>query len=79
MDEIMVVPEGFHHSIARRIVKTTLSNVVGVELEWALVDAALETAGIWTIRKYVRRQLVKIEAYVGGIPIYETCKGKELM
>ena len=42
----------------------------GRELEWALVETALDTTKIWKIREYVRRWQVKIASYVSGRPIY---------
>ena len=69
MDTMMKILEGFHHSIARRILGVTVGKGEGGEWEWALVDATVEEIGIWTIREYVGRRQVKIIDYVLGIPI----------
>ena len=56
IDEMVTVPEVFHNRISRRIEGMTERKGVGRERDWASVDAALETMGIWSIREYVPRQ-----------------------
>ena len=38
------------------------------EWEWAYINEALDTAGIWPIRYYVRIRWEKIAEYVSGRP-----------
>ena len=69
----MAVLEVFHHRIAIWITGMTENNGEGREWEWALVDAALDTMGLWPIREYMRRRQATITAYLAGRPIYELC------
>ena len=55
MDPMMKVLEGFHHSIARLISGMMVQRSVGGEWERALVEAALEAAGICLMREYLQR------------------------
>ena len=64
MDPMMKVLEGFHHSIARRISGMMVRRGAGGEWEWALVEAALEAAGICLMREYVQSQQASIADYV---------------
>ena len=58
-DVMMTVLEGFHHMIARWITGMSARKGNVGEWEWALVDAALDTTGIWPLRGYVSRQKEK--------------------
>ena len=69
MDAMMMVLEGFHHKISRHIVEMTDIYGDSREWEWDSVEAALEVACIWPIRKYVRIWKTKIAKYIAGIPI----------
>ena len=51
----------------------------GGEWEWASVDVALYTMGIWPIRGCVRRLQVTIVEYVARRPIYKLSTGAEQM
>ena len=68
---MMIVLEGFNHRIARQIAGMTVNKDNGGEWERALLDAALDTRGLWKIREYVRRQQVTIAEYVAWRPIYK--------
>ena len=76
---MMMVLEGFHHRIARRIAGMTVSKGDVVELECSLVDTTLEITGIWPIREYLRRRQETIAEYVSGRPIYILFTGLEMM
>ena len=76
---MMMVLEGFHHRIARRIAGMTVSKGDVVELECSLVDTTLEITWIWPIREYLRRRQETIAEYVSGRPIYILFTGLEMM
>ena len=78
-DAMMMVLEAFHHSISRQISMMTVRKDFCGESEWASLDAALETTGIWMIREYVRKRKVKIMEFVAGRPIYDICTDAERM
>ena len=78
-DTMIMVMEGFQNRISGQVsgMMARRSNVK--KWEWALVDAALEVTGIWTIREYMRRRQAKIAEYVAGRLIYDMYKGVESM
>ena len=76
-DAMIMVLDGFHHIIDRKIVGITARKDDGREWEWASVGVALETAGLWPIREYKRKRQVKLMEYVAGIPMYELLTGVE--
>ena len=60
MDRMLMVLEGFHHRIARRIARMTVQRGNVREWEWSLVDAALEVTELWTLMEYSRRRKVTL-------------------
>ena len=68
-DVMMTVIEGFRHRIDIQIAGITARKGDGMEWEWALVDAALETTGFWPMREYVRRWQADIAEYIEERPI----------
>ena len=76
-DAMMMVLEAFHHSISRQISMMTVRKDFCGESEWASLDAALETTGIWMIREYVISQKATIMEYVAGIPMCKILIGAE--
>ena len=61
MDAMIPVIEGFHQSITRGIAGMTGKKGDGREWAWALLDAVLNTTGIWLIREYARIRWSKIK------------------
>ena len=54
-DAMIMVLDGFHHIIDRKIVGITARKDDGREWEWSSVGVALETAGLWPIREYKKK------------------------
>ena len=54
--EMIKVPERLHNQAARSITGMTTQCTTGGEWYWSLVDEALETAGIWTIKEYIKAE-----------------------
>ena len=68
---MLKVLEGFHHQAARRIIGMKATHGVGGEWEYPPVAAALEAAGKYPIREYIRRCQVTIAEKVACHLIYE--------
>ena len=49
------------------------------EWEWPRVDEALDTSGVWTIKKYIHWRQDTVTAQVAWRPIYKLCMGVEKM
>ena len=55
-----------------------LEGRVGAERwEWLPVEDALEAAGIWPMKEYIRRRQATIEEYISISRIYELCTRAE--
>ena len=74
---VLKVPEIFHHWSARRIAGMTARRTTSGEWDWTPVADALETAGLWPIKKYIQRRHSTIEAPMACLPIYKLCMGNE--
>ena len=57
---MMVVLEGFHHSIVRRISGMTAWRGDSREWEWASVKVVLEATGICPMREHIHRRQTTI-------------------
>ena len=66
------VLEGFHHRIARRIAGKVAFRQ-GDEWVWPPLQEALDEAGLWPMREYIRRRQATVEQYIATRPIYELC------
>ena len=45
------------------------------EWEYPPLDQALERAGLWPMKEYIRRRQATIEEYIATRPIFELCTG----
>ena len=75
--DMIKVLEGFHHRAVRRIMGMTETRGVGREWEYPPVVAAMESAGIHPIRKYILRRYATIAEKVACCHIYELCAKAE--
>ena len=66
---MMAFLEGFNQSANKQIAGMTVGKYDNREWEWASVDAALETTGIWQIIEQVKMRQVTMSEYVSGRPI----------
>ena len=51
---MLKVLDVFYHQVARRMMGITAQCTTSGEWECPLVDEALETSGIWTIKEYIQ-------------------------
>ena len=71
-DSMRKVLEGFHHRIARRIAGKVAFRQ-GDEWVWPPLEEALDEAGLWPMREYIRRRQATVEQYIATRPIYGLC------
>ena len=70
---MMMVLEGFHHIVARRLAGLMARRGKNGEWEWPPVATALQVTGLWPTWVYVRNMKFKIEEYIAECPIFEMC------
>ena len=68
------VLEGFHHRVARRISGLVAQRVGDDEWYYPPIEDALEQAGLWPMREYIRRRQASITEWIANRPIYELCQ-----
>ena len=54
--DMLKVPEGLHHRLARMIMGMIVRHMTSGECERPPVDEPLETAGLWPIKEYIHRR-----------------------
>ena len=69
----MKVLEGFHHRVARRITGNQARRLPTGEWEHPPLQPALEQAGLFPMREYVRRRQARIAEHIATRPIYDLC------
>ena len=77
-DSMRKVLEGFHHRIARRI-SGKVAQRVGEEWHYPPIEEALEEAGLWPMREYIRRRQATIADFIATRPIFELCNNAEVL
>ena len=70
---MMKVLEGFHHRAARRITGNQARRLPNGDWEYPPLAPALEAAGLWPMKEYVRRRQAHIAEYVATRPIFQLC------
>ena len=76
-DSMRKVLEGFHHRIARRISGLVAQRIGDNQWEYPPIADALEAAGLWTMKEYIRRRQATVEQYIATRPIYQLCTTAE--
>ena len=69
----MKVLEGFHHRVARRITGNQARRLPNGEWEYPPLEPALEAAGLFPMKEYVRRRQAHIADYIATRPICNMC------
>ena len=76
---ILKVLEGFHHQVDRQIAVMMDRHTEYGEWEYPPVADALEDAGIFPIKEYIKIWKATITSQVAFRTIYELCAGVEQM
>ena len=76
---MLKVLEGFRHREAQRVSGMTARSTEDEEWEYPPVTDALESVGIWWIKKYIQIKKATIMAQMACQTIYEICTGEEWM
>jgi hypothetical protein len=65
--------EGFHHRVARRITHMIPVHQANGQWYYPPIQGALDAAGLFPIRKYIRQRVHTIRQYIETRPIYQLC------
>jgi hypothetical protein len=65
--------ESFHHKVARRITHMTPKRTNHGTWNYPPLKNALEEAGLYPLREYIRRRVATIRQYIETRPIYQLC------
>jgi hypothetical protein len=65
--------EGFHHRVARRITRMTPVRHGNGQWNYPPIQDALDAAGLYPIREYIRRRVLTIRQFIETRPIYQLC------
>ena len=77
--KILTVLKGFHHQAARQIIGITVTFGAGRYWEYPPVVAAIDAAGLYSVREHIRRRYAIIAEKLACRPIYELCVEAERM
>ena len=77
MGLMIKVIEGFFHRVARRIKGVTAQRTTVGKCKFPLVTEALETVGIYPIKKYIQQRQDTASVQVACRPIYKLCTGAD--
>ena len=70
---MMEILESFHHHVARRLSGPIPYRSPDGAWIYPPLKEAMDKAGLWTMKEYVRRRQATVEDYVATRPIYQLC------